>query len=83
MNNIGFDSFVGDFSNEESERLNYQDYEVSKPTLDISCGMRDGADDLDVSSGDQRIMFEYENNETEVETHSKKLSEVRTSIGCW
>ena len=56
-------TFVDDFSNGDG---NYQDYEVvvriNKQNLDISGVVRDGTNDLDVSTGDQTIMFECAND---------------------
>ena len=66
---IGFDSIDGGCSSSDSKRQNTHNCEVvvriNKQNLDISGGVLDGKDDLDVSTGDQIIMFEYVNGGTE------------------
>ena len=52
-----------DFSNMDSKRMHYKNHEVvvrfNRQNPDIAGGVHDCNDDLDVSTGDQEIMFGY------------------------
>merc|ERR1712063_122363 len=93
---IGFDSFIDDLSSTKSKGLDYKTCEVlvriNKQSPDIAGGVHVGKDDLDVSAGDQGIMFGYASDETEdcmPLTHAmatrlgKKLTDVRKSGKLW
>ena len=69
MKNIGVDLIDHEFSSVDSKRPNYQDYDrINKQNFDIAGGEHDGTDDLDLSTGDQIIVPEYANDETEEDT---------------
>merc|ERR1712050_306058 len=93
---IGFDSYVDDLSSVDSKGLSDKTCEVlvriNKQSPDIAGGVHVGKEDLDVSAGDQGIMFGYASDETEdcmPLTHSmatrlgKKLTDVRKSGELW
>merc|ERR1711904_599175 len=93
---IGFDSYEDDLSSVDSKGLSFKSCEVlvriNKQSPDIAGGVHVGKEDLDVSAGDQGIMFGYASDETAdcmPLTHSmatrlgKKLTDVRKSGLLW
>merc|ERR1712048_1087213 len=93
---IGYDTYEDDLSSVDSKGLSYKTCEVlvriNKQSPDIAGGVHIGKDEMDVSAGDQGIMFGYASDETKdcmPLTHlmatrlGKVLTDVRKSGELW